>query len=217
MSAELASVRRPPAANNEHGGARTTPVGVGGDTDDATLAARAVTDRAAFGLLYDRYAERVFRYCYRRLGNREAAEDATSQVFLKALTSLPSYREGGTFVGWLFAIAFSTTVDLERRRRPAVPIDAAGPLADVAPGPEEAALATEQRDELYALIGDLLPDQRYAVELRLAGLSGVEVAAAMGRTHRAVKMLQFRAFQRLRRLLGTGQAHSGDVADDRNP
>ena len=88
----------------------------GADVDDAALAARAATDRAAFGLLYDRYAERVFRYCYRRLGNREAAEDATSQVFLKALVSLPNYRETGTFAGWLFAIAFSTTVDLERRR-----------------------------------------------------------------------------------------------------
>lgn len=215
MSAELASVRRLPAVNEEHGGTRTDRAG--GDADDATLAARAVTDRAAFGLLYDRYAERVFRYCYRRLGNWEAAEDATSQVFLKALTSLPNYRETGTFAGWLFAIAFSTTVDLERRRRPMVPIDDAFPLADVAPGPEEAAVAAEQRDELQSLIGDLLPDQRHAVELRLAGLSGVEVAAAMGRTHRAVKMLQFRAFQRLRRLRGAGQAYPGDVADDRNP
>lgn len=212
----LAKARRSPAATNEGDRPRSDGDTTPGGFDDATLAARAATDRAAFGLLYDRYAERVFRYCYRRLGDREAAEDATSQIFLKALVSLPAYREGGTFAGWLFAIAFSTTVDLERRYRPTVPIDAAGPVAAPAPDPEAEAIAAEQRDQLHRLIAELLPDQRHAIELRLAGLSGAEVATAMGRTHRAVKMLQFRAFQRLRQILGPGQAHPDDTADDRN-
>lgn len=213
MSAELVRMRRLLAAVDERDGTLAQRDAAGGD-DDAVLAARALTDRAAFGLLYDRYAERVFRYCYRRLGDWDAAEDATSQVFLKALASLPGYREGGTFAGWLFAIAFSTTTDSERRRRPTVPIDDADLLADATPGPEETAVAAELRDQLHALIGGLLPDQRHAIELRLAGLSGAEVATAMGRTHRAVKMLQFRAFQRLRLLLGVGQARPDDVADD---
>jgi RNA polymerase sigma-70 factor (ECF subfamily) len=74
-------------------------------TDDE-LVALAKRDRAAFGPLYDRYADLVYRYCLRRLGNRETAEDATGQSFVKVLAALPTYRnDGPSFRSWLFAIA----------------------------------------------------------------------------------------------------------------
>ncbi len=133
MSAEQATLRRDFAAKEPLTiGLQPEPVGAGASAageDDATLVARAMRDRAAFGQIYDRYATRVFRYCYRRLGERELAEDATSQVFIKALQSLPSYRETGSFVGWLFAIAFSTTTDFQRRRRPTEGLDDADGLS----------------------------------------------------------------------------------------
>ena len=58
--------------------------------------ARALHDRQAFGLLYDRYVDPVYRYCYGRLGSREEAEDATSLIFARALAALPTHR-GGSF------------------------------------------------------------------------------------------------------------------------
>lgn len=188
-----------------------------GSDADAALVERARTDREAFGLLYDRYAERVYRYCYRRLGQREAAEDATAQVFAKALPALASYREGGTFAAWLFAIAHTTTSDALRRRRLSLPLDLANDRPDSEPTPEEAAIAAEERLGVRRLLAHLPPDQRQAMELRLAGLTGVEVAAAMGRTHRAVKMLQFRAIQRLRVELGAELTNPTQrrIADDR--
>jgi RNA polymerase sigma-70 factor (ECF subfamily) len=76
-----------------------------GAADDADLVARAQVDREAFALLYRRYLDPVHRYYYRRLGSREAAEDATSLVFTKAFTALPTYRTG-SFRSWLFAIAY---------------------------------------------------------------------------------------------------------------
>lgn len=176
--------------------------------DDAVLAGLAKSDRHAFGLLYDRYADRVYRYCYRRLGSREAAEDATSQTFVKALAAIPDYREGGTFAGWLFAIAFSSTTDSLRRHRPTRSLDDLDERVASAPSPEDAALAAEERRGVRALLAALPPDQRRAMELRLGGLTGPEVAEAMGRSHQVVKMLQFRAIARLRALLGT------DVRDD---
>ena len=57
----------------------------GEESDDAVLAARAAGDPAAFAPLYARYVRPIYRYCYRRLGTHEAAEDATSQVFAKVL------------------------------------------------------------------------------------------------------------------------------------
>lgn len=90
------------------------------------LIVRACADRQAFAPLYHRYLGPIYRYCYRRLGSREAAEDTTSQVFCKALAALPSYR-GGSFKGWLFAIARNAVSDALCQRRPEAPLQAAEP------------------------------------------------------------------------------------------
>ena len=105
--------------------------------DDAELVALAQTDREAFGALYDRYVDRIYAYCYRRLQTRSTAEDATSMTFLKALGALPSYRPEtpSTFRAWLFTIAHRVTVDAYRSTRPMVSLDSVGELAATALGP----------------------------------------------------------------------------------
>lgn len=166
--------------------------------DDAALVALAVRDRRAFAPLYARYAERVFRYSSRRLGSREAAEDATSVVFTKALAALPAFR-GGSFGAWLFAIAHNVVVNATRRR-PDLPLDAIAEREDPSAGglPEESALAAEERRVLRAMLAVLPDDQRRVVELRLAGLTGAEIAEVLGRSVASVKMLQLRALRRMR-------------------
>ncbi len=170
-------------------------------TDDE-LVRLAKVDRQAFGLLYDRYVDRVYRYCYRRLQTREAAEDATSQVFLRAMTAIDSHRDGTSFPAWLFTIAERTVIDTWRRQRPQASIDDIAEQPDRDPTPEETALDAEDRAAVRSLLDHLPDDQRRAIELRLADLTGPEVAQVMGRPPGAVKMLQFRAITTLRRLLG---------------
>ncbi len=169
---------------------------------DAELVALARRDRAAFGLLYDRYVDRIYRYCVRRLRDREAAEDATSQTFLRALSALDSHRAtDGSFAAWLFTIAERVVIDTARRRRPTAPLDGLPERPSADPSPEDTALAADDADRLRALLAHLPPDQRRAIELRLADLTGPEVARVMGRPPGAVKQLQFRAITTLRRLL----------------
>jgi RNA polymerase sigma-70 factor (ECF subfamily) len=169
------------------------------EAGDAELAARALGDRRAFGVLYDRYATAVYRYCYRRLGDRAAAEDAMSGAFLRAMESLPSYR-GGSFRAWLFAITHSVVVSGVRRRVDERLENAPEP-PDGAASPEEVAVASDERRRIVRMLAALPEDQRRVVELRLAGLSGTEIAASMGRSTAAVKMLQHRAMRRLRRSM----------------
>ncbi len=126
------------------------------DLDDATLVAAAREDAAAFTQLYRRYFRAVYRYCYIRLGSHEAAEDATSDTFLKALATIGKYRDEG-FAGWLFRIAHNTVVDTQRRQRPQVPFEQAGELVDDAPSPEDVSLARADYDDLHATLA-LLPD-----------------------------------------------------------
>lgn len=189
----------------------TGPAAIVGDEDDAVLVAWARDDRRASGPLSDRYADRIYRYCLRHLETREAAEDATSLVFARALAGLPGFR-GGSFAAWLFAIAHNACVNAGRRR-PELPLAAAGDPIDKGSDADPVArsLAAEQTRELNLLLGTLPADQRRVVELRLAGLTGAEIAAVLGRSLAAVKMLQVRALARLR------AAHTASATDEGGP
>src|SRR5262245_59227162 len=90
--------------------AGTTETGTGSYADETAIVALAQRDPAAFAPLYQTYITPVYHYCYRRLGTREMAEDATSLVFERALRSLPLFR-GGSFRSWLFAIAHNAVTD----------------------------------------------------------------------------------------------------------
>ena len=174
---------------------------VGGE---AALIERAKDDPEAFGLLYDRYVEAVYAFCFRRLGTREAAEDATSQVFTNVLAALPRYRErDDAFRAWLFTIAYRVVHDRfrDRQRRPTAPLDHAAAVPDPAPSPEDAAVAADACETLTRLLGRLSADQRRIVELRLAGLNGEEIARLLGKRRNAVDVAQHRAIARLRALL----------------
>ena len=182
------------------------------DPSDSALVAAARADRRAFAPLYDRYVDPVYRYCLRRLGDRAAAEDATSQVFAKALATLPAYRDR-SFRGWLFTIAHNVVSDMFRQRRPDVPLEAAEDRPDPAPTPEEAALVADEGRALRALLAQIPTDQQRVLELRLAGLTGAEIARVLGRSEGAVKMLQFRAVARLRVLLDAEPPPTGGHDD----
>jgi RNA polymerase sigma-70 factor (ECF subfamily) len=169
--------------------------------DEPAQIALAQRDPAAFAPLYEHYADDVYRYCYRRLGNPEAAADATSRVFARALSALPRYHDR-SFRSWLFTIAHHTVVDAWRTTRVEARLDLTAGRADSGPGPEEVALREDAGREVRALLGQLPSDQRHVVELRLAGLTNQEMAATLGRSVAATKMLQVRALARLRTLLG---------------
>ena len=174
------------------------------DADEGVLVARARRDPAAFAPLYRRYYDPVCRFCYLRLGDRDAAEDATSLVFARALAALPrlEYREG-SFSGWLFTIARNVVANDRRARRRDAPLEEAVDVEDTGPTPEEAAVEAEAHRALRAVLDQLPGAQRQVVELRLAGLTGAEIAATLGKSHAAVRMLQVRAVDRLQALIGS--------------
>jgi RNA polymerase sigma-70 factor (ECF subfamily) len=174
------------------------------DLDERGLVEQAKRERAAFATLYDRYLPAVYRYCYLRLGSKEAAEDATSIVFTKALNAI-STCQPDRFRSWLFAIAHNVVVDSYRSRSSTEPIEQAAELEDPSPSPLDAALLGDDERTVLALLKQLSPEQREIVELRLAGLTGVEIAAALERSPGSVRAAQFRAYARLRELLGDRQ------------
>lgn len=184
--------------------------------------AASPADPDAFRALYEQHVVAVYRYCHARLRDPALAEDATSEVFLKAWERRTSYR-GGSFAAWLIAITRTTVVDVVRRR----PLVLSSPdgdggrqPADPAPGPEDAAVAAEEHARLLAAMEQLSEDQRAVLELQLAGWRGTEIAEALAKTPAAVKVLRQRALHRLRvlledeRLADTPPAESGPGASE---
>lgn len=176
--------------------------------DDQTLVRRAQVDRQAFGLLYERYLPRVYRFCAIRLRTRELAEDATAQIFSKALLSLERC-DPERFRAWLFAIASNVVNDLHRAHRTVESLDAAASISDNAPAPDEIAIRNDDERRVLDLLDELTAEQREIVELRLAGLTGVEIAAALDRNPGAIRAAQFRAYARLRVLLNGQEPETG--------
>ncbi|MEJ7900852.1 MAG: sigma-70 family RNA polymerase sigma factor [Thermomicrobiales bacterium] len=183
---------------------------VAGDIEERWIAA-ARRDPRAFAPLYDRYATAIYRFCYRKVGDVEVANDLTAQVFVKAIERLDRYqpKPGATFRSWLFTIARNLVTDRWRRQRPTHPLDpVAHTLIDREPGPELLAIEADSLAHLRDVLDTLPEKQRAIVELRLAGFTTTEIMATLDMTEPAVKSAQHRAYRRLRDLMSPDQEPS---------
>jgi len=180
------------------------------DIEEGWIAA-ARHDPRAFAPLYDRYATAIYRFCYRKVGDVETANDLTAQVFVKAIERLDRYqpKPGASFRSWLFAIARNLVTDRWRRHRPTHPLDpVAHTLVDREPSPEHLAIEADRLAHLRDVLDTLPEKQRAIIELRLAGFTTTEIMATLGMTEPAVKSAQYRAYHRLRELLSPDQEPS---------
>lgn len=172
----------------------------GTETTEQHQIEAARRDPNAFAPLYAAYFDPIYRYCYLRLHHRELAADAASQTFLKALAGIGGFRSG-SFKSWLYAIARNVTIDMQRASRPQVDLTHAELIHDPAPSPEDHALRSDDQQRLWRALEQLTGEQREVLELRLAGLTGQEIAESTKRSLSATKSIQFRALSRLRTLL----------------
>ncbi|MGC4107911.1 MAG: sigma-70 family RNA polymerase sigma factor [Thermomicrobiales bacterium] len=191
------------------------PVGSAQDELDRIDAARR--DPHAFAPLYETYADLVWRYAMRRLGDPDRAADVTSATFVQAIRALPDFQprirgEETTFRPWLMTIARNAVISEWRRERPTFRLDTLtgeAVLADGAPSPEEHAIRHDERERVMAALAHLSPVQRQVVELRLAGLKSAEIAELLEMRVSAVNTAHFRAIARLRDLLDVPVAPHG--------
>lgn len=167
--------------------------------ESAPATSSSQASRDEFEAIYHSNVGLIYKFAYARLGNRSAAEDATSQTFLKALNAFPTYR-GGRVAAWLIVIARNVITDMLRSDA-TLTSSVTVELADTDPSPEESLVSRAEREHLRRLVSRLPEGQRLAIELQLAGQSLSETAVAMDRSVAAVKKLRARAVARLRREL----------------
>jgi RNA polymerase sigma-70 factor, ECF subfamily len=177
------------------------------DAELQGLVARAQGgDREAFGELYERLAPKVYGYLYHHTsGQTQLAEDLSEEVFVKVLERLQRYQNRGLpFTAWVYRIAHNHLVDHFRAqpKQGSVSIEACSELAER--GAEKTLEDALTNAELANALRKLTEDQRQVLVLRfLQGMNLAQTAAAVGKSQDAVKKLQARGLQALRRGLGT--------------
>ena len=200
------------------GGTGTVPAAPGGAHDGShqphdperdrvnalvTLAQQG--DAEAFGLVYDRYVDQIYRYLYYRVGSHALAEDLTSETFLRALRRIDSFTYTGKDIGaWFTTIARNLVTDHVKSSRFKLEVSTADMLdADRGDDGIETQVIERLRDAaLLDAVRRLKPEQQECIVLRfLQGLSVAETSAVMGRSEGAVKQLQLRAVRALAKLL----------------
>ena len=178
------------------------------DADDRLVRRTLAGDLEAYGALVDRYRKRILNLTYRMLGDRERAEDAAQEAFIRAYRGLRSYRPSGRFSAWLFATASNVCIDrLRQRPFPQASLDEANGRPDptedgVEANPPAAYGRGETQEQVHRALGRLPNSQRLAIALvHLQGLSYEEAAEVMGVPVGTVKSHAHRARNTLKRLL----------------
>jgi len=169
-------------------------------SDEATLLARArELDARALAQIHDLYYADLFRFAAYRTDDQVAAQDIASEVFVRLLDALHHGRPPrATLRGWLFGVASHLVAD-HFRRRPMVRLLDTVPSAN---SPAEEAEENLRRRAVNSALRRLTQDQQNVLALLFGnGSSLEETAEAMGKSVNAVKQLQWRAVEVLRRQL----------------
>ena len=177
------------------------------DPDDRLVQRTLAGELGAFSVLVDRYRTRAVNLAYRMLGDRERADDAAQEGFVRAYRSLRTYRPCGKFRSWLLATVSHVCIDwLRQRPFAAASLDAAGADRARAEGseadPQAAYGQAEVQERVHAALGRLPEAQRLAIVLtHLQGLSYEEAGEVMRQPVNTVKSHAHRGRARLRLLL----------------
>ncbi len=172
-------------------------------------------NREAFGELYDRFVDRIYRYIYFRITDEPTAEDLTSRVFLKAWENLPRYRATATpFMAWLYTIAHNAVIDHYRMKHPTTGLDDMVQLSSNEPRPDEQCESVFEGQALRRSLMRLTQAQRDVIVMKIVqGMETNEIAVLLGKTEGAVRALQMRALQTLAKIYREEEGRIVDMAE----
>ena len=173
------------------------------DGDAALVRAAKAGDASAFGQLYERYRDVMYRYCLARTGGAYDAEDLVADVFIRAMEALHRYEDRGLpFVAFLYRIARNASIDRGRRLRPDMSIDDLTAHPESGQNVEAEAMRALERTALASALARIKGEYREVLLLRFVeGYPAVDVGRMTGRSEGAVRTLQHRALERLRKEL----------------
>ena len=161
-------------------------------------------EASAFGSLYDYYQPKIYRFVFIKVSRREEAEDLTHQVFVNAWLNIKNYREMGFPLGsWLYQIARNQVIDYYRTRKKESSLEEMDSEYFAVRNDSEYAFDADlEMARVKGAVQKLKPEQQDIIILRFVeDLSPKEIAEVIGKSEGAVKLIQHRALNQLRKLL----------------
>lgn len=160
-------------------------------------------NKTLLAAIYDQYHELIYRYLYRQVGDIEIARDLSADVFRRLLAAV---QEGRTpqdnLKAWLYRTAHNLLVDYYRRQRYRNHLPLPDDLIDIGDDPVLAVEFHISAQQVRLALRRLTSEQRQVVTLKfLEGLSNQEISVIVGKPVGAIKALQHRALEALRREL----------------
>jgi RNA polymerase sigma-70 factor, ECF subfamily len=167
-------------------------------------------DAEAFGEVYDKFVVPIYRYIYYRVSQSQA-EDLTEIVFLRAWEKRKSYQKqkGNTFNSWIFRIAHNAVVDHYRSNSKAQICELSEeiPESRMTADPVQNLESKFDQQELICALRELPDLQQQVIILKFVnGFENVEIAEVIGKSVGAVRVIQFRALNRLKDFLLKGSS-----------
>ena len=184
---------------------------------EALLVNQAKQDANAFGILYERYVDRIYAYIYNRVLNNPEAEDLPARTFYRALSKLDSYEDRGLpFSAWLYRIAHNLVANDHRdhSRRQFVPLEVVNLPGQRRDEPEEVIEREEDHETLWKAIERLPAERRDLLIYKFGNrFSNLEIGDLMNKSEGAIKSLYFRTLAALRKEL-KGYTWGKDETDE---
>ena len=172
------------------------------ESEESLLIEQAKTDSEAFGILYERYVDRIYKYVYYRTGNVADAEDLTARIFERAMNYIGTYQDQGVpFSAWLYRISHNLVANWyrDRSRHTFIALEDVSQLTVTDHGPEFAAQLLEDKQALREAISRLPIERQELLMLKfIEHLSNAEIGEIIGRSEGAVKSLYHRTLLSLR-------------------
>ncbi|HLK41260.1 MAG TPA: RNA polymerase sigma factor [Polyangiaceae bacterium] len=175
---------------------------------DVAMEKYAIGDAAAFAVVYDALAPRLYGYLLRQTRDPASAEDLLQQTMLHMHRARSRFLPGAEVTPWAFAIARRLLVDGLRRTKREVLFDTgdADAGASRSPKADDLVHAREVASRIQRALAELPQSQRAAFELiKQEGLTVAEAAQVLGTTVAAVKLRAHRAYAALRTALGDAE------------
>jgi RNA polymerase sigma-70 factor (ECF subfamily) len=180
------------------------------NTDESELISAAKNDSESFGILYERYVNRIYNYIYYRTGNPSEAEDLTARVFLRAHRHIGRFKNLGLpFSAWLYRIAHNLVANWHRdnSRRNEIPLDDNSHLVHRGELPEAQIIDQQDFERLLQVIRHMSAERQQLVILKFVErMSNSDIGVIIGRSEGAVKSLYHRTLIELRNELEHGEA-----------
>jgi len=161
---------------------------------------------SAFGLLYEYYQPKIYRFIYLKVSHREEAEDLTHQTFLKAWVNLGAYTpQGYPFGSFLYRIARNLVIDHYRTRKETQALESVEEIATLASSSPHLELETKMAMEnVRTVLASMKPEYQEVIIMKyIEEMTNGEIADMLEKSEGAVKLLHHRAMKVLKQIIET--------------